>query len=82
METGCISIFLSNFPSYKILNKNNTIIPINKGSVGMERLNAIPGIKSFNWTDRGVKITTTKKILSKEIRLAKTKSKITGKKAI
>ncbi|MFO7827677.1 MAG: hypothetical protein R6V23_03570 [Bacteroidales bacterium] len=55
---------------------------ISKGSVGKYRLTGIEGKISSNLTDKGVKNTTVSKILSREIKLAKIKSKITGKKAI
>jgi hypothetical protein len=62
------------------MNKNK--IPISNGSVGKYRFTGIPGIISSSCTERGVKKTTANKILSREIKLAKTNSKITGKNAI
>ena len=62
------------------MNKNN--IAINNGSVGKERLRAIPGTRSFSCIDKGVKNTTARNILSNDNKPVKIKSKITGKNAM
>jgi len=82
IETGCKSIFLSNFPSNNNLNINKTKIPASKGSVGNERFTDIPGINSSNRTDNGVKNTTSKNILSIETIAVNKNITITGKNAI
>ena len=79
METGCRKIFLSKFPSSNSLKKNNTIIPASNGSVGNERLNDIPGAKSSNCTESGVKKAMASNILSNDTTVAKASNKTTGR---